>query len=385
MKKQVLFYGLIFLFYCFQLSASPSQPICLNMIVKNESAVIRRCLDSVKPIIDYWIIVDTGSTDGTQEIIKDYLKDIPGELHERPWKNFSWNRNEALQLAKGKGDYILFVDADDILKYDSDFHMPHLTHDLYYLWHACGGSSFLNHHFVRADLPWKWVGVVHEFLECSKDYTSAVLNKVVYQMENDGASHHDPKKFLKYVDLLEQSLLQDPNNRRDTISLARSYRGAGMKEKALEYYEKVIQMGDQDEELFRALIDKGQLQRELGYPIDIVLDTFLLAHRLFPLRPEPIYYQTELYNQEQLFELAYACLKGWSMLDKPQKKSFFFNEDWIDRYGLLFELSLCSYYIGHYQESLDSSSTLLSMENIPTSLRVHIEQNRRLALNKVTK
>ena len=41
------------------------------MIVKNESAVIKRCLDSVKEIIDYWVIIDTGSTDDTKEIIQD--------------------------------------------------------------------------------------------------------------------------------------------------------------------------------------------------------------------------------------------------------------------------------------------------------------------------
>jgi hypothetical protein len=36
------------------------QSVCLNMIVKNEADVIRRCLDSVRPIIDRWVIVDTG-------------------------------------------------------------------------------------------------------------------------------------------------------------------------------------------------------------------------------------------------------------------------------------------------------------------------------------
>src|SRR5580704_1601575 len=59
-----------------------SKTICLNMIVKNESRVIQRCLDSVKHIIDYWVIVDTGSTDGTQNVIKDFMKDIPGDLYE---------------------------------------------------------------------------------------------------------------------------------------------------------------------------------------------------------------------------------------------------------------------------------------------------------------
>ena len=86
--------------------------ICLNMIVKNESHVICRCLASVKPFITHWVIVDTGSTDGTQAIIQDYLKDVPGQLYERPWVDFSHNRNEALGLAQGAADYVLFIDAD---------------------------------------------------------------------------------------------------------------------------------------------------------------------------------------------------------------------------------------------------------------------------------
>ena len=77
--------------------------LCLNMIVKNEAHVIRRCLDSVRPHITHWVIVDTGSTDGTQALIRDHFRDIPGALHERPWRDFGHNRTEALELARGKG------------------------------------------------------------------------------------------------------------------------------------------------------------------------------------------------------------------------------------------------------------------------------------------
>src|SRR4030095_16475872 len=107
------------------------QTICLNMIVKDESPVIRRCLESVRPLIDHWVIVDTGSSDDTRELIREILKDLPGELHERPWQDFAHNRSEALALARGHGDYVLVIDADEVVEITPDFQLPQLTCDSY--------------------------------------------------------------------------------------------------------------------------------------------------------------------------------------------------------------------------------------------------------------
>src|SRR6202000_1843866 len=108
-----------------------NQAIVLNMIVKNEATVIRRCLDSLRQIIDHWVIVDTGSTDGTQDIIRAHLHDLPGELPERPWRDFAQNRSEALELARGKADYTFIIDADDTLEFVADVNLPELTADFY--------------------------------------------------------------------------------------------------------------------------------------------------------------------------------------------------------------------------------------------------------------
>ena len=199
-----LLFSLMILLFPFFTEAK--EKICLNMIVKDESRVITRCLDSVIPIIDYWVIVDTGSTDGTQEIIKKHLKDIPGKLYERPWKNFGENRSEAFELAKGKGDYILFMDADDTLEFQDGEHLPALTLDLYNMWRGTKGFSYQKPQLVRGNLPWKWVGVTHEYLDCGQSYTSGILKEVRYVSGDGGASTYDPNKFLKNVKLLQEGL-----------------------------------------------------------------------------------------------------------------------------------------------------------------------------------
>src|SRR5882724_9077499 len=120
----------------------PRSTLCLNMIVKNERAVIERCLASVKSLISHWVIVDTGSSDGTQEVIRSFLREIPGQLVERPWVNFAHNRSEALDFAVGKADYLLFIDADEVLEFDADFVWPELAADAYSIETRLHGISY---------------------------------------------------------------------------------------------------------------------------------------------------------------------------------------------------------------------------------------------------
>ena len=84
------------------------QSICLNMIVKNEAHVLPITLDHLltKLPISYWVISDTGSTDGTQDIIRNFFKNrnIPGELVEHTWRDFGYNRSKALESAYNKTD-----------------------------------------------------------------------------------------------------------------------------------------------------------------------------------------------------------------------------------------------------------------------------------------
>ena len=116
------------------MSDAPARPsICLNMIVKNEAHVVCECLDSVAPYISSWVIVDTGSDDGTQDLIRTHMArlGIPGDLHQRPWHNFGHNRTEAINLAQGHADYIWVMDADDLMVGTPDF--TGLSVDMYFL------------------------------------------------------------------------------------------------------------------------------------------------------------------------------------------------------------------------------------------------------------
>src|SRR5215469_6773503 len=128
--------------------------LCLNMIVKNESARIERCLSSLTPWIDCWAIVDTGSTDGTHAKIMDMLGDLPGKLSHFPFVNFGVTRNDALTAAYNlygatNYDYILLVDADMELVVTDVPWRDMLTAPAYKMLQKNGGLSYWNTRLLR--------------------------------------------------------------------------------------------------------------------------------------------------------------------------------------------------------------------------------------------
>jgi glycosyltransferase involved in cell wall biosynthesis len=376
-----LWFGIFSILLCASVQAK--QTVCLNMIVKDESQVIKRCLDSVIPIIDYWVIVDTGSKDGTQDIIKKHLKGIPGKLYQRRWKNFGENRSEAYELAKGKADYILFMDADDILKFEGEMALPKLTKDLYHMWRGPEGHSYIKPQIVKASLPWKWVGVTHEYLDSPLAYSSDTLTNIKYVSCDGGARSQDPKKFYKNIALLEEGLKQEPNNVRYVFYLAESYHDARENGKSLEWYQKRIAMGGWPEEVFWSHYRIASLMEELELAPNLVIEAYKNAHQYRPHRVEPIYSLADLYNRQGDHAKAYDLIQLYQSLPQPPEKDYLFNSDWMREYGLSFQRSLSAYYLGRYQESLDLCDQILAIKNLSEGWVELVKSNRKFPLQKL--
>ena len=152
------------------------QSIALCMIVKNEAPVIAQCLESMRSLIDYWVIADTGSTDGTQDIILNTFKDIPGELHQRPWIDFAFNRSEVLTLARPHADYSFIIDADDQVEITPGYKLPYLKADTFSIEIINQNRRYWRPQLVSNALPWRFEGAVHEFLSCKlQDASERVL------------------------------------------------------------------------------------------------------------------------------------------------------------------------------------------------------------------
>ncbi len=379
-----LFFSTICLFlFVFQLSSEEprNKTVCLNMIVKDEEKVITRCLASVKPLIDYWVICDTGSYDKTREIIKEFLKDIPGELHDRPWINFGHNRNEALQLAKNKADYLLIIDADEVFAHEDTFQFPSLNRDFYYIMTRYSGMEYARVQLVNNHLNWEWVGVLHEVLVCPEAKNSGTLLGIQNIVHTDGARSQDPQKYLKDAKLLESALEKEPHNTRTVFYLAQSYRDAGEHAKALETYEKRVKMGGWAEEVFWAMLQVAILQENLDYPEETITNSYYQAFNYRPSRIEPLYRLSNYYRRHGNYMLGYLVAKLAQPI--PPSKDLLFVEKWVNEFGIPLEIAICAYWIGKYEESQQMSITLMNNPTIPDSIRECAEKNLSFANAKL--
>jgi len=351
------------------------ETICLNMIVKNEARVICRCLASVKPLIDTWVIVDTGSTDGTQEVIREFMKDMPGELHERPWKNFAHNRNEALDLARSKADYILIIDADDDLVFAEGFALPKLDKDAFHMKISHGGMVYSRPQLIKASLGWKWEGVLHAYLSCPESSAIALMEKVTMRYGGDGARSRDPAKFRKDAEVLEEALREDPSNSRYVFYLAQSYRDGGVHDKALENYQKRVVLGGWEQEVFVAMLQVARLQQTLQLDPAVWIDSFYRTYLFRPSRIEPLYDLVRHHRTTGDYFAGYMLAKQGLVTAPPG--DVLFVEKWIYDWGLLLEYSICAAWVGEHHEAQAASHLLLANSTLPQDVRQCVENNIR--------
>jgi glycosyltransferase involved in cell wall biosynthesis len=367
--------------------------IGLCMIVKNEADVIERCLDSAKPLVDYVLIEDTGSTDGTQQIIRQYLakEGIPGEVFDAPWQDFATNRNIVLAALRTKPeiDYALMIDADDPLVYEPNFDLASfkrsLTKDLYQvrIWHP--PVTYYRWQLFRNSLKVSYRGVLHEVVDGPKaSWSTGTIDDFYMHYGQNGARNQDPKKYDRDAAVLEEALKRERDPlliARYTFYLGRSYRDAGMKEAALLCFEKRAQLGLWKEEVFVSLWDSARLKEQLGYPEPEVVGTYLAAYEAFPSRAESLHDAMRFCRTKKKHNQSY--LIGKHALTIPEPRAGLFLKPWVYQYGLFDELAVAAYWCGRYEEAADLSARVLREGKAPESIRARIQKNLKFAQAKL--
>jgi tetratricopeptide (TPR) repeat protein len=357
------------------------QVLCLNMIVKNESHCIRETLECMSKYVNYYVICDTGSTDGTESVITEFMngKNIPGEIHFHNWKDFGTNRTWAIRACYGKNiDYIWIIDADDILV-GKMMLPPKLTSDGYTLTYGTS-VTYERPQILKNDpaLNWEYIDVLHEFL-ISRAKRPVQLKKLEagkYYVESRrlGARNKVANKY--YLDALtfEKVLATGKNpelKSRRLFYLAQSYRDAFMYEESINAYRRRVEhketshlddiyknvfglesapINNNNEEVYYSQLQIGILMDQLKYDYNIVIKELLKAAKMHSSRCEALFYIGIIYSRMENYEMAALYYKSASEKNLRPQDQLFVDRD-VHNYKALYCAMMSHMQIGKLAEA----------------------------------
>ena len=369
-----------------------NKTLCLNMIVKNEAHIIEKTLTNLCQYFhfDYWVIADTGSHDGTQEVIQNFFmsKNIVGELVEHSWRDFAFNRNKSLDVAFDKTDYILFWDADE--KMCGNFEIP-LPFDskMYYLKKDIG-VSYSVPLLVSNRIHWKYVGVLHEYLmnlePISLHEKCWVEGDYYIHHDANGASHFDNDKYENHGKILEAAMIDENDKElcaRYAFYCAQSFKDAGNNEKAIQWYTHVAEGNiNWSQERYYSYLQLGKLYYERNNILEAI-KYMEYGIKIDEERPECISYLMEYYYSCKM----HSSVMAWFLYFKEKNKNpmmRYMNHDnklFLDSsriYYVYYFVSISAYYDNDFLEGKKALTFLIeNITSIPNFMHNIIIENKK--------
>lgn len=332
----------------------------LSMIVKDEHHVIERLMKSVYKHIDYWVIVDTGSTDGTQEIIRNFFKehDVPGELIETPWVDFSTCRNIALQAVEEKCEWGFWIDADEEFIAMPGFDMKIVMSnanglDTVSVPTKYGPIDYTRKSIWRCGRNFRWEGPIHEILLSNDEKPGGLLDGGHVLVKSEGSSWNDVKtKYANHAKILS-AYTEENKDSRWVFYAAQSFRDAGQNEESFEWYKKRAALREGYlEEIFVSKYMMARLAEVLEKPKTEILELYNEAHKEDPLRGESIKSLVQYLHRIQDWELAYIYSQyglRYNLKNPYPQRILFIDKD-LYQYQLMELHSLSCYYTKRTEE-----------------------------------
>jgi FkbM family methyltransferase len=341
-------------------SLSPDRPLLgLVMIVKNEAKRLAAVLASYRPYIDAWTILDTGSTDGTQDLIKRELDGIPGVLHEEPFVDFATSRNRALEL-HGTGTVFSIMPNGDVLEGGAalvsflDAHRRDFAGA--YRVRISPGHYF--HPLVmRTGFGWRYKWRTHE-CAMGPNTGPAIPDVTVFRDRDTRTSDEWRTRWTRDLDLLNRDRVDDPNDPRPYFYLGQTHECLGQPAEALKMFEQRAKMGGYFDEVYEAKFRIAKMKDKLGHPWAEIQQAYLEAHAHDPRRAEPLYaisehwYAKEIHAVSRLFSVAAA------RMPKPPT-DLFLDED-VYTWKAADRGSISSFYTGHKNTARDLAEQAVS-------------------------
>lgn len=338
---------------------APKQ-LCLCMIVKDEEHIILETLRHLVQVIsfDAYCIVDTGSTDKTRELIKTFFSKecptIPGQLLERTWRDFGYNRTEALHACYGASKFIFMFDADDLILGTwpkpnwNDLWNENVDSVNVFFGTGDEGLHYWRQTVFRNDGHWGYQGVLHEYPWCSK--AKPVMHKLkplpdtTYWINSRrlGSRNKNPNKYRDDALKLIKVLKTEPNNHRYIFYAAQSWFDANQFQNAMDWYRRRVKVGGWVEEKWYSQFRIGECHSRLQNPAKAV-EAFHAALGISPHRYEALHKIMMLHRASKNWSASYELIKNLTIpIPYPEEDLLFINTAVYD-HQLYEEMMECAY------------------------------------------
>ena len=376
LKSQRIYY------LTFPVIGVPTIGIC--MIIKNESHIIHEVLNSTLALIDTFCILDTGSTDNTIQIVEEFYQKagIQGEVIRGDWKGFGASRSEALKLCDGKMDYILMIDADDLMGFPPNAkqflkqvlqqHQPNAV----IVPIKRGNILYERTQIFKASDSWRYVGVLHEYPTNDKQNNKMIrLPSEIFMVGRTlgNRSLQDGNKYLKDAEVILKELEKEPDNDRYVFYLAQSYRDGGNIPEAVKWYKKRVEMGKWKEEQCVSAMNIAKLMHDKEWAWK--------AHEFNPLRNESLVHYASQCRAKNMFSLELLAMIMYATTIPKPKENVLFVESDIYEWRMWDELAIIAFHTGRKDVSKQAGARLLSDNLFPPEQRARIENNLRASLS----
>lgn len=314
--------------------------ITVLMMVKNEKKRLKITLNSIANFADSITVYDTGSTDNTIQIFKDFSEkhSIPLRLKEGEFVDFSTSRNIALEFVESfeDVDYALLMDVNDELKGGdklriiSEKEIKHKDRTCYLLcqqWYSPEYTKYYNTRFIKIRNGWRYKGSVHEYLwNDNKKEKNRITDEIVLYQDRTQDDDKTSKRFDRDKVFLMKDYDKDPKDSRTLFYLAQTCACLHDYEEAYYYYKCRTQVDGFKEEKFHSYLRLGDMASRLGHEWSDIMTWFIKAFE-FTARVEPLVKIATHYRDVKKWKLAYMHISMACELKYPENTILFVDNN----------------------------------------------------------
>lgn len=350
------------------------------IMAKNEKKRLHVTLESVKKIANSLIFYDTGSTDNTIEIAREFCEknNIPFRLKQDKFVNFCVSRNESLDFADSFEDidYIFLMDVNDELRGSDNLRKYAENHKyskstaflVAQEWWSGQYDKYFNVRLVKARNKWRYVGVVHEYIKTyDEENDKYPIVKLTDFNGTDGCTIYQDrtqdddktgKRFSRDKELLLEEYRKDPTEPRTVFYLAQTFSCLHDNENSFKYYKIRSTLKGFAEEVFHAFLKCGDYSEKLKHDWYDTLSWYMKAFEHSP-RVEPLIKIADYYKNKQNWLLSYTFIKLACELKYPN--CILFVDKLAYDYKRWHIMGIVAYYIQKYDDG--KKACLLAIEN----------------------